>query len=43
MIIPCEQRGCCYSKDGGTTKCTKCDTEYKEEIARQHTEKEVTS
>ncbi len=28
--LSCENRGCCYGPGGGTSKCAKCDREYKE-------------
>jgi len=35
-IIGCENSGCCYGKRGGTSKCSKCDKEYKEFVRERN-------
>jgi len=30
MTFCCENKRCCYGVLGGTSKCSKCDKEYKE-------------
>jgi len=41
MIIGCENATCCYGKRGGTSKCRKCDEEYKEFVRNRNDQRRL--